>query len=232
MRPKIPEPPILATTIHPEPILQVAETFYSIQGESSFAGYPCFFIRLAGCNLRCAWCDSSYSYEEPATPMALNQLLNQAAAFPNGLVEITGGEPLLQDNVYQLIDGLLSVGRKVLLETNGSISLARLDPRVVKIMDVKCPDSTMHDRMHRDNFRYLTPIDEVKFVIASAADYRWAKEMLATLRQYSKAQVLFAPVGGRVAGSDLAAWILADQLDVRLQLQLHRLLWPHEERGV
>jgi len=231
MRQKIPEPHTLATTIHPEPNLQVAETFYSIQGESSYAGYPCFFIRLAGCNLRCAWCDSSYSYEETATPMTVNQLLNRAAAFPNALVEITGGEPLLQDNVYQLIDGLLSAGRKVLLETNGSISLTRLDPRVVKIMDVKCPDSTMHDRMHDDNFRYLTPTDEIKFVIASAADYRWAKEMLITLRQTTAARVLFAPVAGRVSGSDLAAWILEDQLDVRLQLQLHRLLWPHKARG-
>ena len=222
----------MATTIHPDPILQVTETFYSIQGESSHAGYPCFFIRLAGCNLRCAWCDSSYSYEEPARQMTVNQLLKRAAAFPNGLIEITGGEPLLQDNVYQLIDGLLAAGRKVLLETNGSISLARLDPRVVKIMDVKCPDSTMHDRMHPDNFRYLTPDDEVKFVIGSRTDYVWAKEMLATLLKNSKARVLFAPVAGRVAGADLAAWILDDQLDVRLQLQLHRLLWPQEERGV
>jgi 7-carboxy-7-deazaguanine synthase len=222
----------LETTIRPEPILQVAETFYSIQGESSFAGCPCFFIRLAGCNLRCAWCDSSYSYEEPATQMTVNQLLDQATAYPNAFVEITGGEPLLQDNVYQLIDGLLAAGRKVLLETNGSISLARLDLRVVKIMDVKCPGSTMHDRMHRDNFRYLSPNDEVKFVIGSRTDYVWAKEMLATLRKFSTARVLFAPVGGRVAGADLAAWILEDQLDVRLQLQLHRLLWPQEERGV
>ena len=222
----------MATTIHPEPILQVAETFYSIQGESSFAGYPCFFIRLAGCNLRCAWCDSSYSYEEPPSQMTVNSLLDQAAAFPNALVEITGGEPLLQDNVYLLIDGLLAAGRKVLLETNGSISLARLDPRVVKIMDVKCPDSTMHDRLHHDNFRYLTPNDEAKFVIASRTDYRWARQMLATLRKTSAARVLFAPVGGRLAGADLAAWILEDQLDVRLQLQLHKLLWPQEERGV
>jgi len=232
MRPKIPEPHTLATTIHPEPILQVAETFYSIQGESSHAGYPCFFIRLAGCNLRCAWCDSSYSYEEPATQMTVNRLLDQATAYPNALVEITGGEPLLQDNVYQLIDGLLAAGRKVLLETNGSISLARLDPRVVKIMDVKCPDSTMHDRMHPDNFRYLTPDDEVKFVIGSWTDYVWAKEMLDSLSKFSNAQILFAPVGGRVAGADLAAWILEDQLDVRLQLQLHRQLWPQKTRGV
>ena len=232
MRPKIPEPHTLATTIHPEPILQVAETFYSIQGESSFAGYPCFFIRLAGCNLRCAWCDTSYSYEEPATEMTVNRLLDQAAAFPNALIEITGGEPLMQDNVYRLIDGLLAADRKVLLETNGSISLARLDPRVVKIMDVKCPDSTMHDRLHRDNFRCLTPTDEAKFVIASRNDYIWAKEMLTTLRKISAARVLFAPVGGRLAGAELAVWILEDQLDVRLQLQLHRLLWPQEERGV
>jgi 7-carboxy-7-deazaguanine synthase len=222
----------LTTTIHPEPVLQIAETFYSIQGESSFAGYPCFFIRLAGCNLRCSWCDSSYSYEEPAVPMGVNQLLASAAVFPTALIEITGGEPLLQENVYPLIDGLLADGRRVLLETNGSVSLARLDPRVVKIMDVKCPASTMHERMDLDNFAFLTPRDEVKFVIASAADYRWAKEMLPTLRQATEARVLFAPVAGRVAGHDLAAWILADQLDVRLQLQLHRLLWPQKTRGI
>jgi 7-carboxy-7-deazaguanine synthase len=222
----------LATTTHLEPTLLVAETFYSIQGESSQAGYPCFFIRLAGCNLRCAWCDSRYSYEEPAKPITVSQLLKRAADFPNALIEITGGEPLLQDNVYQLINGLLSAGRKVLLETNGSISLARIDPRVVKIMDIKCPDSAMHDRLYHDNFQYLTPTDEIKFVIASAADYRWAKEMLSNLRQTTAARALFAPVTGRVAGSDLAAWILEDQLDVRLQLQLHRLLWPQKERGV
>jgi 7-carboxy-7-deazaguanine synthase len=222
----------LTTAINPEPVLQISETFYSIQGESSYAGYPCFFIRLAGCNLRCSWCDSSYSYAEPAVPMTVKQLLESAAAFPNALIEITGGEPLLQENVYPLIDGLLAGGRRVLLETNGSMSLARLDPRVVKIMDVKCPDSSMHGRMELGNFAYLTPIDEVKFVIASAADYHWAKEMLTSLRQTTEARVLFSPVAGRVAVPDLAAWILEDQLDVRLQLQLHRLLWPQKTRGV
>jgi len=221
----------LTSTIHPEPILRSAETFYSIQGESSYAGYPCFFIRLAGCNLRCSWCDSSFSYEEPAVPLTVNQLLEQAAAFPNALIEITGGEPLLQENVYPLIDGLLAFGRRVLLETNGSMSLARIDPRVVKIMDIKCPASTMHELMDLGNFAYLAPTDEIKFVIASAADYRWAKEMLTALRQATAARVLFAPVAGRVAGPDLAAWILEDQLDVRLQLQLHRLLWPQKTRG-
>lgn len=221
----------MVTTIHPEPILQVAETFYSIQGESSHAGYPCFFIRLAGCNLRCAWCDSRYSYEEPAVALTVGQLRERAAAYPTALVEITGGEPLLQENVYPLIDVLLTGGRRILLETNGSISLARLDPRVVKIMDVKCPASTMHDRMNLGNFAYLTPVDEVKFVIASAADYCWAKDMLITLRQATAARILFAPVAGRLAGADLAAWILEDQLDVRLQLQLHRLLWPQKTRG-
>jgi len=222
----------LTTALHPEPVLQIAETFYSIQGESSYAGYPCFFIRLAGCNLRCSWCDSSFSYEEPAVPLTVNQLLKEVAAFPNALIEITGGEPLLQENVYPLIDGLLAGGRQVLLETNGSLSLARIDPRVVKIMDVKCPASSMHERMDLDNFTYLTPSDEVKFVIASNADYRWAKEVLIALQQTTAARVLFAPVAGRVAGSDLAAWILKDQLDVRLQLQLHRLLWPQKMRGV
>jgi len=222
----------LTTALHPEPVLQIAETFYSIQGESSYAGYPCFFIRLAGCNLRCSWCDSSFSYEEPAVPLTVNQLLKEVAAFPNALIEITGGEPLLQENVYPLIDGLLAGGRQVLLETNGSLSLARIDPRVVKIMDVKCPASSMHERMDLDNFTYLTPSDEVKFVIASNADYRWAKEVLIALQQTTAARVLFAPVDGRVAGSDLAAWILKDQLDVRLQLQLHRLLWPQKMRGV
>jgi 7-carboxy-7-deazaguanine synthase len=231
MKRKIPGPLTLSTPVHPEPVLQIAETFYSIQGESSYAGYPCFFIRLAGCNLRCSWCDSSFSYQEPAVLLTVNQLLAQAAAYPAALIEITGGEPLLQENIYPLIDGLLASGRRILLETNGSMSLTRLDPRVVKIMDVKCPDSSMHERMDLGNFVYLTPSDEVKFVIASAADYRWAKEMLTTLRRSTAARVLFAPVAGHVAAPDLAAWILKDQLDVRLQLQLHRLLWPQKTRG-
>jgi 7-carboxy-7-deazaguanine synthase len=212
--------------------LQVSETFYSLQGESSYAGYPCFFIRLSGCNLRCSWCDTAYAYEAQDRRLSCGQLLELAASYPAALVEITGGEPLLQENTYFLIEALLATGRKVLLETNGSISLSGLNPAVIKIMDVKCPDSGMHEKMDLANFRFLAKNDEVKFVINSKDDYRYARQMVRERRLCDTARVIFSPVADRLAAADLAAWILADQLSVRLQLQLHRLLWPKENRGV
>jgi 7-carboxy-7-deazaguanine synthase len=222
----------LAQTPPPEPVLLVSETFYSLQGETSFAGYPCFFIRLSGCNLRCTWCDTTYAHEEPGRRLSLRRLLELAAVYPAALVAITGGEPLLQENVYPLLDQLLAAGRRVLLETNGSLSLERLPTGIVRIMDIKCPDSRMHDRMHLDNFRYLTPIDEIKFVINSRQDYLWATDMIITFGLPGRAKVIMAPVAGRFSAAELAGWILADQLPVRLQLQLHRQLWPDKNRGV
>jgi 7-carboxy-7-deazaguanine synthase len=222
----------LAPRINPDLTLQVSETFYSIQGESSYSGYPCFFIRLTGCNLRCTWCDTTYAYEEPGKEVSIKELLLMTAAYPAAFVEITGGEPLLQENVYPLIDSLLNASRKILVETNGSLSLDRLDSRVVKIMDVKCPSSKMHEQVKTDNFKYLTRTDEVKFVIASRDDYEWACDLVGEYLCNSPIQIAFSPAADLLEPAELAAWILADHLTVRLQVQMHRILWPLKHRGV
>ena len=216
--------------------LNISEVFHSIQGESSYAGYPCLFIRLAGCNLRCSYCDAAYTYREPGRSYAVDDLLDRAAAQTGALVEITGGEPLLQENVYPLMAGLLAADRTVLLETNGSLSLARVPAPVIKIMDLKCPDSGMHDRMLLDNLDFLGANkqrpDEIKFVISSRRDYDWAVRMLKKHALDRRAAVLFSPVAGRMPPAELAGLILADQLPVRLQIQLHTIIWPHRSRGV
>jgi len=218
--------------VRDEPVLQLSEVFYSIQGESSFAGYPCLFFRLSGCNLRCSYCDAKYTYEEPATPTAFSALLTEAARYPNALIEITGGEPLLQEGVYPLLEVLLARGRTVLLETNGSLSIARVPKEVVKIIDLKCPDSGMAEKMDLANLDLLGPNDEIKFVMSSRGDYDWAVAMMGKHRLAEKAKVILSPVIGRLAPALLAQWLMADALPARLQLQLHTLLWPGVKRGV
>lgn len=215
-----------------EPCLQISEIFYSIQGESSFAGYPCLFFRLSGCNLRCSYCDAKYTYEEPATVTPLSTLLTEAARYPNALIEITGGEPLLQEEVYPLMDKLLAAGRTVLLETNGSLNIARVPQAVVKIIDLKCPDSGMAEKMELANLDLLTPHDEIKFVVSSRPDYDWARAMIAEQRLAEKAKLILSPVIGRLTPALLAQWLMTDALPARLQLQLHTLLWPGMKRGV
>jgi len=215
-----------------EPTLELSEIFYSLQGESSFAGYPCLFFRLSGCNLRCAYCDAKYTYEEPATPTPLSALLAEAARYPAALIEITGGEPLLQEGVYPLMAALLATGRTVLLETNGSLSLARVPVEVVKIIDLKCPDSGMSEKMELTNLALLMPHDELKFVVSSRADYDWARAMMSQHRLAEKAKVILSPVQGRLQPALLAQWLMADALPARLQLQLHTLLWPGRQRGI
>ena len=215
-----------------EPILELSEIFYSIQGESSFVGYPCLFFRLAGCNLRCSYCDAKYTYQEPANPTPLNALLTEAARYPKAIIEITGGEPLLQEGVYPLMAALLAAGRTVLLETNGSLGLERVPQKVVKIVDLKCPDSGMHEKMRLANLALLKPHDEIKFVLSSAADYDWAKAMMAEHHLAERVKVILAPVIGRLQPALLAQWLLADALPARLQLQLHTLLWPEIKRGI
>ncbi|MFA7348071.1 MAG: radical SAM protein [Desulfurivibrionaceae bacterium] len=215
-----------------EPFLQISEIFYSIQGESSHAGYPCLFFRLSGCNLRCSYCDAKYTYEEPGNPTPLSALLSEAARYPNALIEITGGEPLLQEGVYPLMEALLAAGRTVLLETNGSLSIARVPCEVVKILDLKCPDSGMAEKMDLANLALLAPRDEIKFVVSSRADYDWARAMIAEHRLAEKAKLILSPVIGRLAPALLAQWLMDDALPARIQLQLHTLLWPGMKRGV
>jgi len=211
--------------------LEISELFYSIQGESSFAGYPCFFIRVTDCNLRCTYCDARYTYEEPGSFYSIEQLLAKTEMYPDVLVEITGGEPLLQQGIYPLLEKLLQAGRIVLLETNGSLSLERIPKKVIKIMDVKCPDSGMHDKIELGNFAMLTSSDEIKFVISSRQDYDYAKETLLIHNLLGKIQLSFSPVTDRLTPHDLAKWIMDDRLPVRLQLQLHTILWPEKKRG-
>lgn len=215
-----------------EPTLQLSEVFYSIQGESSFAGYPCLFFRLSGCNLRCSYCDAKYTYEEPATATPLSALLTEAARYPNALIEITGGEPLLQEGVYPLMDGLLATGRTVLLETNGSLGIQRVPKEVIRIVDLKCPDSGMAGKMDLANLALLALHDEIKFVVSSRSDYDWAKTMIREHHLAEKAKLILSPVIGRLQPALLAQWLMADALPARLQLQLHTLIWPGMKRGV
>lgn len=221
----------MATTQLFDRTLLVSETFYSIQGESSYAGYPCVFIRLAGCNLRCNFCDAGYTYEEPGEKRTIQQLIEFALNYPAALIEITGGEPLLQENVYPLMNEFLKSGRTVLLETNGSMDLGRVPEPVKKIMDLKCPDSGMHAQMNLGNIDYLSRNDEIKFVISSRHDYRWAVQTISTHRLLQRTNVLFSPVVTRMPPAELAGLILRDRLQARLQIQLHSLLWPDKKRG-
>ena len=213
-------------------MLRVNEIFYSIQGESTYAGRPCAFVRLTGCDLRCAWCDTAYAFTEGRI-RSIDEVLQEVDAFGCDLVEITGGEPLLQEDVYRLMERLIEGGRTVLLETGGHRSLARVPREVVKVMDVKCPGSGEAHRIDWTNLDLLGPRDEVKFVIADRADYDYAT---GAVRAHDLDRrcgaVLFSPVHGALAASDLSAWVLADRLQVRVQLQLHKLIWGPDARGV
>jgi 7-carboxy-7-deazaguanine synthase len=211
--------------------LQVNEIFYSVQGESTYAGRPCVFVRLTGCNLRCRWCDTAYAFYDGET-LTVEQVLERVRAYKCPLVEITGGEPLLQDEVHSLIDRLLLEGYEVLIETGGSLDVGRLDPRVVKIVDLKAPGSGMDRLNNLDNLRYLDRKDQIKFVVANRRDYQWAKQMMAEYALAEKAQVLFSSVFGELQPRELAEWILADRLPARLQIQLHKYLWDPDRRGV
>ncbi len=214
-----------------EALIEICELFYSIQGESSYAGYPCFFIRFAGCNLRCTWCDTRYAYEGEQQSYTIGQILDELQKYPDVMVEITGGEPLLQEGIYPLIEELLSAGRKVLLETNGSISLERVPQEVLKIMDVKCPGSGMHEKMIFSNFNFLGHNDELKFVITSRSDYDWAVKIISSHKLHKLTTLTFSPVPARLKPAMLAEWILADCLPVRVRLQLHTILWPGRTKG-
>lgn len=206
--------------------LKVNEIFKSIQGESSYAGLPCTFIRLTGCNLRCNYCDTVYAYEKGIV-MTLEEILMDVELLGCSLVEITGGEPLLQSEVSGLVEGLFNKGYKVLVETNGSLDIDVLPQGAVRIMDLKCPDSGMADRMDWQNIERLRPIDEVKFVLSSRGDYLWAREVIERYRLKDKAKVLMGVAYGRIEPRLVAQWILEEGPEVRFQLQLHRYIWPH-----
>lgn len=212
-------------------MLTVTEIFHSIQGESSFAGMPCVFVRLTGCDLRCAWCDTPYAFTE-GRKMSVADVIAAVEATGCPLVELTGGEPLLQEDAYHLMRVLLDSGRTVLLETGGHLSVARVPEGVVKIVDVKCPGSGESAKVHWPNLDLLGPRDEVKCVIRDRADYEWARAVVRERALTDRCGVLFSPVHGVLAPKDLAAWILADRLAVRLQLQVHKYIWDPQTRGV
>ncbi|MDW8343704.1 MAG: radical SAM protein [Verrucomicrobiae bacterium] len=212
-------------------MLVVNEIFYSIQGESSWAGLPCVFVRLTACNLRCTWCDTTYSFHE-GRPMTVGDVIVKVLEYNCPLVEITGGEPLLQPNVYPLMTRLCDLGKRVLLETSGSVDVSRVDPRVVKIMDLKCPSSGESHRNLFSNLDHLDKKDELKFVIADRADYEWARDVLHRYDLQGIGCILFSPVWDRLPLRTLAEWILADRLPVRLQTQWHKIIWGANARGV
>jgi len=210
--------------------LKVNEVFSSIQGESTHAGEPCTFVRLSGCNLRCTWCDTKYAYED-GEETSVEQVLGRVRDSGCELVEITGGEPLLQEAVYELMDALIEDDLTVLLETNGSVDLSRVPDEVVKIMDVKCPSSGMSGKSLLKNLDCLGGRDEVKFVLSDRADYEWARHLVRTEKRLEHVRVVhFTPVFGTLDAAELAAWILGDRLPVRLGLQLHKIIWGSDTR--
>lgn len=209
----------------------VNEIFHSIQGESTLAGRPCVFVRLTACDLRCAWCDTEYAFHE-GTKRAVADVVEEACRFPCDLVEVTGGEPLLQPSVHELIAALLARGKTVMLETGGHRDITPLDPRVRRIVDVKTPSSREQDRMHWPNLAALKDGDEVKFVVADRADFDYALRVVREHGLAGRVPLLFSPVHGSLAPAELAAWILESGVEARLQLQLHKLLWPSALRGV
>ena len=212
--------------------MRVTEIFFSIQGESSHAGKPCIFVRLTGCSLRCVYCDTKYSYAG-GHEMTMAEVLSSVESYPAKLVELTGGEPLEQEEAYPLMDSLLERGYTVMLETGGHLSIADVPPGVIRIVDVKCPASGESAKNHWANLDLLTKADEVKFVIQDRADYEFARGVVAAHDLVERTgAVLFSPVHGGLPAKELAAWILADKLKVRLQLQAHKYIWGADVRGV
>jgi 7-carboxy-7-deazaguanine synthase len=213
-------------------MLTINEIFYSVQGESSYAGRPCVFVRLTACDLRCSWCDTPYAFYE-GSKRSLDTVLAEVDRFRCPLVEVTGGEPLLQPDVYPLMEGLLARGRTVLLETGGHRSTARVPHDVVTILDIKCPGSGESDKTDWTNIERLRTHDEVKFVIKDRVDYEYARDVIARHDLATRAAAIhFSPVHGLMDARTLAEWVLADSLPVRVQLQLHKYIWDPAARGV
>jgi 7-carboxy-7-deazaguanine synthase len=227
----------------PDTTLRINEIFHSIQGESTRIGRPCVFVRLTGCHLRCTYCDTEYAFRE-GVARTVESVVAEVAGHRTDLVEITGGEPLLQKGVHELERTLLDLGKTVLIETSGACDIGACDPRTIRIVDLKTPGSGEADRNRMENLALLNPRDEVKFVVTDRADYEWARDMIRRHRLADRcAEVLMSPVfeqapGLEIAGTpglplrELAGWILADGLDVRLQPQLHKFIWDPAMRGV
>ena len=211
--------------------LKVNEVFYSIQGESSMAGLPCVFIRLTFCNLRCSYCDTEYAFYE-GTEFTFEEILTEIKKYDCKLIEITGGEPLVQDEVLPFMKMLSDLNYQVMLETGGSLSIKDVDKRVKIIMDLKCPSSKMSHKNLYENINYLKLSDEIKFVIGNREDYEWSKEILTRNSLTDKCSVLLSNVFDELEPAKLTEWILKDNLNVRFQLQMHKYIWSPKQRGV
>jgi len=219
--------------------LKISEIFYSLQGESTFAGLPCIFIRLSDCNLRCNYCDAAYTWKEKGELLSVSDILATVNNFPCNLVEVTGGEPLFQEECIPLLSSLINVGKTVLLESNGSFPINTVPAAVTCILDVKCPDSGSGNSFTLKNIQEILNRSisrpgscELKFVLSSKNDYQWAKEFIFTHKLTGVLPILFSPVQDRIEPQRIAEWIMEDGLNVRLQLQLHTILWPEISRGV
>jgi len=211
--------------------MKVCEIFTSIQGESSHAGILCTFIRMAGCNLRCSYCDTTYAYEE-GMELTENEILNEVTLIGTHLVAITGGEPLLQKGIFHLVERLVNEGYKVLIETNGTLSIKDIDSRAIIVLDLKTPGSGMSEDMDFSNIDYIKSTDEIKFVITDRVDYEWSKKIINKYKLKFRCHVLFSPAFGKLMPEELIKWMLEDRLDVRLNLQMHKYIYGSDTRGV
>ena len=218
-------------TLPPGERLKINEIFYSIQGESTFVGLPCVLVRLTGCQMRCTWCDTEYSFHEGGW-MRIDDVVEQVLAYGCPLAEVTGGEPLLQPGVHPLMSALCDRGLEVLLETGGGLDISGVDPRVRRIVDLKCPGSGEAGNNHWPNLRRLRATDEVKFVVQDRRDYEWARDAIREHRIDRLCPVHLSPVWDSLAPAELASWVLEDGLPARVSLQLHKTLWGSEARGV
>lgn len=212
-------------------LLKVNEIYYSIQGESSKAGLPCVFVRLTYCNLRCTYCDTEYSFYD-GSDKTIDEIIDEVRKYNCNLVEITGGEPLVQNESIDLMHALCEGGFDVMLETGGSLPINSIDKRVMIIMDLKCPSSKMMKKNLYENIEYIKKSDEIKFVIGSREDYDWSKEIIEKYHLIQKCSVLFSVVFGKLEPVELVNWILEDRINVRYQLQMHKVIWNPETKGV
>ena len=211
--------------------LKVNEIYYSIQGESSYSGLPCIFVRLTYCNLRCSYCDTEYAFYD-GKDITIDEIVRQVKSFKCNLVEITGGEPLLQEECIELIKELEKHKKKVLIETSGAILIDKIPKKTHVILDIKCPSSNMSDRNLWDNIKYIKKNDEIKFVIGNAADYKWTKKIISKYQLATKCSILISPVYDKIDEKTLVNWILKDNLNARFQIQLHKKIWDKSKRGV
>tara|TARA_B100001250_G_scaffold312444_1_gene274454 strand:- start:204 stop:845 length:642 start_codon:yes stop_codon:yes gene_type:complete len=211
--------------------LKINEIYYSIQGESSYTGLPCIFIRLTYCNLRCTYCDSEYTFHD-GEDMTINEIMAKIKQYKCNLVEVTGGEPLFQKGCIELLQKLTDSKYNVLLETSGSLSIENVPKKVINIIDFKCPSSNMKKKNYWENLKFIKQKDEIKFVIGNKEDYEWAKRKINEYNLTKKCMVLMSPVYKEIESKTIIEWILNDNLDVKFQIQLHKNIWEDETRGV